>query len=275
MIEAWATNARPGHCNAEPPGLAFHYLGTLARSKFFGRHYLGKLARSKISSPNIWGGTAQHTRGACEMQKNHANTSVHHPRVSNRGRRAGIFSPRPVRDLKPRSPLVKRLLVNVALPAMAVAAIAVTMWFPSPADFQRALPGGKPPVETATATTGVTDNVGPLIQAHATADPQLEQVIEHAGDCFVDLGSATTAKLERCAPTVIQALSRIAAIQGDRRSPPVLVGDNTTQLVEQLTLAATEACRAAWATAPELDSALSSPACLVAQAELAPGFNSR
>ena len=164
---------------------------------------------------------------------------------------------------------MRRALTTLAAPLFA-GLMAVTIFaYPTPQELwsdiqpieQDLLPvnGGGPNVEA------VIRNIAVSSPASAASDTALDNQ-----DCFQKLALADTAKLDRCARVVYQAL---IDMEKNASSPPVrqtLEATNSHErVVQQLRLAATEVCRVTWSKKAVGDAGLNSPACDASQVLLA------
>ncbi len=167
---------------------------------------------------------------------------------------------------------MKRTLLNLVLPGLALGAIAVTLFFPKPADLQTAVTQvtNRSAFEGMTSP-GVTD-ARPLIDDYADVVPGLQQALVANADCFIDLNQATTEKLERCAPAVTQLIAQVAAYQDNPVVMHALKVEGNQRFMQQLQIAAVEVCRSVWSGGSEITHGLDTPACLVAQVQLAPDW---
>lgn len=174
-------------------------------------------------------------------------------------------------NIKPRSYLMKRTLLNLVLPALAVGAIAVALAFPKPADLQIAVTNGsiRPDFISVTQQRGNTD-VRPLVEDFAAVLPDLQQAFTDNEDCFIDLDQADAAKIERCAPAVTNLIAQVVAYQDNPVVARALEVEDNQRFVQQLQVAAVEVCRSIWSSGADATHGFESPACQVAQVQLAP-----
>lgn len=191
----------------------------------------------------------------------------------------GIFERRKRRkffldlNIHPWSHLMKRAVTNVVLPILALTAIGIAVMFPKPADLQTALVEAAAPFGQDTSIyVGETD-VRPFISDYAEIIPGLQSAVDADADCFVALDQASAAKLRRCAPAVTEVVAQIVAYQDNPQVQRILNEGQNQRLVQQLQVAATEVCRSIWSTGSTMDHGLDTPACLVAQVQLAPSRN--
>lgn len=167
---------------------------------------------------------------------------------------------------------MKRTLLNFVLPMLAIGAIAVTLSFPKPADLQSAVTQ----VTNRSAFEGLIQpggtDVRPLVEDYADVVPGLQQALDENADCFIDLNQATAEKLERCAPAVTQLIAQVVAYQDNPVVAQALKTEGNQRFMQQLQVAAVEVCRSVWSGGSEITHGLDTPACLVAQVQLAPDY---
>lgn len=165
---------------------------------------------------------------------------------------------------------MKRLLLNVILPALAFSAITVSVVFPKPLDLKNAVLHTTGPTYLADFINPEVVDARPIIQNYADVVPGLRQALYDSEACFLDLPQASPEKLEQCAPVVTALISQVAQYQ---ENPTVLrafevAGDQ--RLLQQLQIAAVEVCRTVWSNGRDITHGLDTPACRVAQVQLAP-----
>lgn len=176
-------------------------------------------------------------------------------------------------NIHPRSYLMKRTMLNFVLPTLALGAIVVTLFYPKPSDLQDAVSQVTPPsfIVEASAAGAITD-VRPLVEDFADVVPGLQQTLDDNADCFVNLDQADQAKLERCAPAVTQLIAQVVAYQDNPVVVRALQTEGNHRFVQQLQVAAVEVCRSLWAQGDTITHGLDTPACQVAQVQLAPDY---
>lgn len=165
-----------------------------------------------------------------------------------------------------RSLPMRQIVLTALAPFIVFGALGIAVTYPGPSDLWASV---QPvPAEMRIVNSGGQreDAIVRNIANYAPA-PVARQSVENA-DCFQDLALASTAKLDRCASVVYQALIDI-----ERESKrPVLTGAlttaSTTRVVNQLRYAAAEVCRSVWTNEP-VKSDLASPACAIAEIRVA------
>ena len=179
-------------------------------------------------------------------------------------------------NIHPRSYLMKRTLLNLVLPGLAVSAIAVALAFPKPNDLQIAVTQAtnRMALTEAVTTQGETD-VRPLVQDFADVVPGLQEAFDTNAECFLDLDQANAAKIERCAPAVTELIAQVVAYQDNPVVADALRLQDNQRFVQQLQVAAVEVCRSIWSGGGDFAHGLDSPACRVAQVQLAPDIENR
>lgn len=177
-------------------------------------------------------------------------------------------------NVRPRSHLVKRALMNFVLPIAAVAMIATVIVFPSPAALGGAVDRATNPFIAEPILRGTTD-ARLLIEDYASAVPGLTERLETNGDCFVDLDHAPAEKLEECAPVVTYVIAAIVAHQDNPAIARVLENEGKGKLLPQIQVAAAEVCRSIWVTGKSAEANLDNPACQMAEVALVPRLQMR
>jgi len=173
-------------------------------------------------------------------------------------------------NIHPRSYVWRRLLLNYVLPALALATIALVIFFPNPAALSDAIKQATSPFrKIALEQQAERTNALFLVEDDARDIPGLAARLEAHSDCFVGLDTAPPARLAECAPAVTEIIAQIVAHQ-DNPEVARAITEPSGKIMPKIVLAAAEICRTLWASGKRADAFLNDPSCRMAQVTLAP-----
>ena len=142
---------------------------------------------------------------------------------------------------------MRKLLLNVFLPMLALAGIAFVVAYPRPADTHSLVEVAE---QLAPATPEITQEgsyVRTLVEAHATATPALQPSLERVSTCLRDLAVATAEERQACAPLILDALTAIALAEKGRGQFPLPEPNPGVETIQnQIAVAAIDLCRSQW-----------------------------
>lgn len=142
---------------------------------------------------------------------------------------------------------MRKLLLNVILPMLALSGIAFVMAFPRPADVPRLVELSELTPPPTPEITQDGSYVRTLIEAHAQTTPALEPSLVKVSDCLRDLADASAAERQLCAPLVLDALRAIALAEKGRNSFPLPdPNPGVVTIHNQIAVAAIDLCRSQW-----------------------------
>lgn len=161
---------------------------------------------------------------------------------------------------------MRQIALLLLSPFVAGAALGITSLYSSPSELWSSIQPLNTEVRVVNTGAGREEDVVRTI-SDKLPDAIASRPVANQ-DCFQDLARADTAKLDRCAGVVYQAL---AEVERQSRQPVVrtaLASKDRAKVVEQLKYAAVEVCRTVWASAKTTDLA-KSPACGIAEIRVA------
>lgn len=164
---------------------------------------------------------------------------------------------------------MRKIVINLFLPALAVIGIAFFMAFPQPADTSLAtmisdLHGPSTPDSESSSSY-----VRTLIEAHAKSTPALEPALVKVYGCLEDLADASDEERQVCAPIVLDALRAIALAErgkGQFNLPDPNPGVQTIR--SQIAVAAIDLCRNEWLDQRNPEQVPPTPICAAANVQL-------